>query len=241
MIQEGDLVLLRKGERRFLVRACEKKFSTDKGVIDLGTLAGLAPGDRITTHTGVIFEAVVPRTTDLFEHGRRSGAPMLPKDIGIVTAYTGMNRRDRVFDAGTGSGVAALFFGGIAREVVTCEYRPDFADIARKNLEDAGLENVTVVTGDLLTAQGTYDIVHLDMALTSDHIQHATGLLTPGGFLACYSPFIEQLMLVMDTTRDLFSDVHSYEVIEREMTRSARGTRPATRVSHTGYITIARR
>lgn len=52
---------------------------------------------------------------------------MLPRDIGMVIAHTGMNRNDNVLDAGTGSGIAAIYFGGIARHVVTYEKRADFA------------------------------------------------------------------------------------------------------------------
>jgi tRNA (adenine57-N1/adenine58-N1)-methyltransferase len=65
--------------------------------------------------------------------------------------------------------------------------------------------------------------------------------LRPGGFLACYTPFMEQMALVLDEAREIFVKVNAFECIEREMTRSARGTRPSTRVGHSGYITIARR
>jgi tRNA (adenine57-N1/adenine58-N1)-methyltransferase len=45
----------------------------------------------------------------------------------------------------------------------------------------------------------------------------------------------------MDTAEGLFSSVKAVECIEREMTRSKRGTRPSTRVGHSGYLTIARK
>ena len=70
---------------------------------------------------------------------------MLPKDIGLVIACTGMNRNDRVLDAGTGSGIAAIYFGGVAGKVVTYEIRPEFARQAEKNVADAKLSNVQVV------------------------------------------------------------------------------------------------
>ena len=62
---------------------------------------------------------------------------MLPKDIGLVIAYTGMNRHDVVLDAGTGSGIAAIYFGGIAAHVKTYEVRPDFSALALKNIREA--------------------------------------------------------------------------------------------------------
>ncbi len=49
------------------------------------------------------------------------------------------------------------------------------------------------------------------------------------------------MSLVMDTAVPLFHTVQAFEVSEREMTRSARGTRPSTRVGHSGFITIARK
>jgi len=241
MIQEGARVILVGEGREYYVRAGKGTLSTDLGTLDLTVLIGASPGDEVATHIGKTFRVRTPRAIDYFAHASRSGAPMLPKDIGTVIAYTGMNRSDDVLDAGTGSGIAAIYFGGIARSVRTYEVRAEFARQAAKNIEDAGLGNVQVVAGDVLEAAGTYDVVHLDMQIGEAHIAHAHALLRPGGFLACYTPFIEQMTQAMDAASRLYAEVHTYEMQEREMTRSARGTRPATRVGHSGYITIARR
>ena len=169
---------------------------------------------------------------------------MMPKDIGMVIAYTGMSRRDRVLDAGTGSGIAAIFFGGVADSVVTCEAREDFSKTAAGNIRDAGLSNVECRACDVLdVSDGPFDVVHLDMMIEPKHVEHAYGLLRCGGYFATYTPFLEQTFCVMDTARRLFGDeaVMTFECMERELTRSARGTRPSTKVSHTGYLTIARK
>jgi len=108
-----------------------------KGQLDLEPLVGATPGDVFTTHMGQEFVLRLPRPTDFFVHGKRSGAPMLPKDIGLVIAFTGMNKNDEVLDAGTGSGVAAIYFGGIAAHVKTYEVRPDFSALAAKNIKEA--------------------------------------------------------------------------------------------------------
>ena len=102
MIEAGDRVLLVGEGREFFIRAGPGKLSTDKGQLDLAPLVGASAGDVFTTHTGAQFVLRIPRPTDFFVHGKRSGAPMLPKDIGLVIAYTGMNRNDEVLDAGTG-------------------------------------------------------------------------------------------------------------------------------------------
>jgi tRNA (adenine57-N1/adenine58-N1)-methyltransferase len=237
----GDRVLLAGNGREFFVRAGAGVLSTDLGMIDLAGLVDLDEGVTVETHLGKRFAARRPRPTDFFVHARRSGAPMHPKEIGAVIANTGMNRRDRVLDAGTGSGIAAIYFGSIADKVETRERRPDFAALAEKNIRDAGLDNVTVVSEDVLEATGSFDVVHLDMECRDEHIEHAFDLLVPGGYLACYTPFIEQFQEVYDGAVRRFPEVRSIELIEREMTRSARGTRPSTRVCHTGYLTFARR
>ncbi|HUK92490.1 MAG TPA: protein-L-isoaspartate carboxylmethyltransferase, partial [Methanomicrobiales archaeon] len=72
-------------------------------------------------------------------------------------------------------------------------------------------------------------------------IAHAFDVLRPGGFLVCYSPFLEQLFVVVEEAKKIFPEVHIRECIEREIVRSVRGTRPSTRVSHSGYLTFARK
>jgi tRNA (adenine57-N1/adenine58-N1)-methyltransferase len=241
MIGPGERVLLIGDDRTYFILTGTGVFSTDKGRIDLNEVAESEPGQVITTHTGHNFRIILPRAPDFFEYAHRSGAPMLPRDIGLVIAYTGMNRSDCVLDAGTGTGIAAIYFGGVAREVVTYESRPEFARIAERNISEAGLSNVSVICGDVLDAEGLYDIVHYDMTIGPDHVRHAHSLLRYGGYLSCYTPFLEYLCSVMDEAGRLFSEVKSVECIEREMSRTKRGTRPSTKIGHSGYITIARK
>jgi tRNA (adenine57-N1/adenine58-N1)-methyltransferase len=241
MIEPGDRVLLVGEGREFFVKAGPGSLGTDKGQLDLNQLVGTAGGDIITTHNGAQFTIRIPRPTDFFKYGKRSGAPMLPKDIGLVIAYTGMNHNDDVLDAGTGSGIAAIFFGGVAKTVKTYEIRPEFSTLARKNITESKLTNVEAVAADFLAAEGSYDVVHLDLQIQPEHVRHAFSLLRSGGYLACYTPFLEQMAIVVDEATPLFREVHTHELIEREMTRSKRGTRPSTSVSHSGYVTIARK
>jgi len=241
MIEPGDRILLIGEGREFFVKAGQGTLSTDKGQIDLGSLVGLSGGDILTTHNGSKFTVRIPRPTDFFAYGKRSGAPMLPKDIGLVIAYTGMNHNDDVLDAGTGSGIAAIYFGGVAKTVKTYEIRPEFSTLAMKNITESKLTNVEAVAADFLAAEGIYDVVHLDLQIQPEHVMHAFTLLRYGGYLACYTPFLEQMAIVVDAAGGLFGEVHTHELIEREMTRSKRGTRPSTSVCHSGYVTIARK
>ncbi len=241
MIEPGDRVLLIGEGREFFVKAGPGTLSTDKGQLNLASLVGATAGNILTTHNGSKFIVRIPRPTDFFTYGKRSGAPMLPKDIGLVIAYTGMNHNDDVLDAGTGSGIAAIYFGGVAKTVKTYEIRPEFSMLAMKNITESKLTNVEAVAADFLSAEGIYDIVHLDLQIRPEHVTHAYSLLRSGGYLACYTPFLEQMAIVVDAATGVFCEVHTHELIEREMTRSKRGTRPSTSVSHSGYVTIARK
>ncbi|HJJ28270.1 MAG TPA: methyltransferase domain-containing protein [Methanocorpusculum sp.] len=237
-------VILAGNSREYYVTAGEGKLSTDLGMVDLAAVAAADDGDEVMTHLGKPFRVIVPKATDFFSHGKRTGAPMVPKDIGTVMAYTGMCRRDRVLDAGTGSGIAAIFFGGCAKSVVTCEARVEFSQIAAKNVSDAGLDNVECRACDMLdVSDGPFDIVHLDMQIEPRHVEHAYNLLKFGGYFATYTPFLEQTFTVIDAASRLFGEeaVMTVECMERELTRSKRGTRPSTRVGHTGYLTFARK
>ncbi|MDP3564405.1 MAG: protein-L-isoaspartate carboxylmethyltransferase, partial [Methanoregula sp.] len=208
MIEPGDRVMLAGEGREFWVKAGPGKLGTDKGQIELESIVGKSGGDIITTHSGAEFTIRIPRPTDFFAYGKRSGAPMLPKDIGLVIAYTGMNHNDDVLDAGTGSGIAAIFFGGVAKTVKTYEVRPEFSTLAMKNITESKLTNVEAVAADFLAAEGSYDVVHLDLQIQPEHVRHAFSLLRSGGYLACYTPFLEQMAIVVDEATPLFREVH---------------------------------
>ncbi len=246
----GESILLRaehKGKlREFITIVSEEKFHTDFGIIDLEELLQKEVGDTITSHMGQEFVIQKPRMPDHFKYAKRTGAPMMPKDIGSVIAYTGLNKEDSVLDAGTGSGILAMYLGSIAKRVVSYEVRDEFVDVARKNMERAGLDNVEVRCGNIVdeiaTLDEKFDVVTLDTIDSKDVVLNVRKVLRPGGFVVTYSPFIEQTKDIRERMAEVgFVDVVTIECIEREISFSERGTRPATtRVGHTGFITVAR-
>lgn len=241
MIGLSDRVILSGNGKSWFVRPSDGKLGTDLGLVDLEQIVGKEPGDVICTHSGRELSIRLPRSTDFFEYAKRSTAPMLPRDIGLVIGLTGMNKHDHVLDAGTGSGISAIFFAGVAAYVTSYERRAESAEQARLTVSDAGIQNLEIKTGDILKETRMFDVVHLDLGLTKEHVIHAHSVLNPGGYLACYTPFFEQMALAYDGSKNLFSECSSYECIMRDMDRGERGTRPSTRVCHSGYITIMRK
>ena len=175
---------------------------------------------------------------------------MMPRDIGLVIGHTGAAAGDRVLDAGTGTGILAAYLGLLGAEVTTYEQDAEFAEVARDNMDVAGVaDTVDVRTGDItdeindLTAGEAFDLLTLDTEDAPDVVADAADLLAPGGFLAVYSPFVENARATAEAAREAgLSGVETVETIQREMTFDDRGTRPSTAgVGHTGYLTFARR
>jgi tRNA (adenine57-N1/adenine58-N1)-methyltransferase len=234
------------GDREYLLEP-GAEFGTDLGVIEVPD--DVAAGDTVETHLGAVFEVREPRGPDLFDHFERTGAPMMPRDVGLVVGHTGASRGDRVLDAGTGTGVLAAYLGRVGADVTSYERDPDFAAIARENMVLAGVtERVEIRTGDLtadldVLADGEgYDLLTLDTEDAPTVVERAPELLVSGGFVAVYSPFVEGTRAAHEAAEETgLSDVETFETIQRRMDFGERGSRPSTAgVGHTGYLLFGR-
>ena len=235
-------------EREYLLQPGDT-FESDLGVLEVPE--DVAAGDRVETHLGTAFAVREMRLPDLFHHLDRTGAPMMPRDVGLLLGHTGISRGDRVLDAGTGTGVLAAAMGRVGAEVVSYELDPEFAENARENMEIAGVAaavdvrsgDVTEELDDLAETDGPFDVVTLDTADASAVVERAPELLVAGGFVAVYAPFVEQTRESVEAARAAgLSDIETFETIQREMDFDDRGSRPSTAgVGHTGYLTFARR
>ncbi|MFW6437085.1 MAG: methyltransferase domain-containing protein [Halococcoides sp.] len=221
-----------------------ERFECDQGILEVPD--DVSPGDTVETHLGTAFRARELRGPDFLEHFERTGAPMLPRDVGLIVGETGVSVGDRVLDAGTGTGILAATLGRAGADVLTFERDADFASVAAANMALADVTDcVTVVAGDVREALDDegFDLMTLDMGDAPTMIERAPDLLVPGGFCAVYTPFVEHASEVVEAARNAgLSDVSCRETIRRELDVGDRGTRPSTAgVGHTGYLTIARR
>jgi tRNA (adenine57-N1/adenine58-N1)-methyltransferase len=240
------LKIFHKGKMKEYFVKPEGEMHTDLGIIRLDELRSKNFGDKISSHLGAEFVIQKPRAPDFFIHAKRTGAPMMPKDIGVIISNTGLCSSDHVLDAGTGSGILAIYLGEIAKKVVTYEVREEFMEIARNNIALTGISNIECRHGDIVEEIGKldekFDVITLDTSAAARVIPYVPDVIYPGGFLVTYSPFLEQAKEIREAIgKTNFIEVRTVETLEREISFTDRGTRPATaRVGHTGYITISR-
>ncbi len=241
-------VVLSRGKYSFLVERFEGLLHTHHGIIKLEELKEKDYGDEVRTHLGVKYRILPFKPSDFFRHFKRGATPIMPKDVGAIIAYTGLSPDSLIFDAGTGSGVLAAYLAYFNKygEVVTVEKRRDFAEIARKNFETAGLKNIHQIVGDaLFVADGLkaeFDLVVLDMKDDVEFIPKAREILKAGGYAVVYNPYIEAARKIyLEMERNGFKELEAFEMLRIDLDIKRVGTRTSTRVWHTGYIVIGRK
>ncbi len=236
------LLLLSK-DAVFLVDTQQKKFSSQYGVIDL---TKIKVGQKIKSSSGHIFAVVDPTLIDFIKKFRRGPQVVLPKDAAQVVAVTGLRSGWSCLDAGGGSGFLALFIANIANpgKVVVYEKNKEFAKGIEHNVKFSGLKNVVVKNKDAkIFGEKNLDLITLDMMGAEKLVKKCHKALKLGGWLAVYSPHIEQQKRVVKEMEKKFLQMRTIECNVRDWKIDLRGyTHPKySEISHTGFMTFGRK
>lgn len=149
-----------------------------------------------------------PLLVSLEEEAEKEHIPIVGPVVGEwLYLLARMTRARRILELGTATGYSAVYLGTACREqggrVLTLEMDPDMARRARKNLEQAGLQDtVEVIEGDALAElekiREPFEMVFLDIEKEdySLALPHCARLLEENG------------LLVADNTA--FRDAHSF-------------------------------
>ena len=117
----------------------------------------------------------------------QTGQCMLnPKVEARILQDLKIQKNERVLEIGSGSGYMAALLAKRAHHVVTLEIVPELAEMARENLESAGVTNVTVRQADGAAgtiADGPFDVIVLSGSVAAVP-QELLAQLRDGGRLA---------------------------------------------------------
>lgn len=248
----GELVLLtsQKG-KTWLVRAGAGSFSSHLGTVDLQDVVGREEGEFLETTQGAKVFLFRPSLGDYIHKLKRRTQVIYPKDIGAFLVYGDIRPGDVVLESGVGSGaltLALLRAVGPKGRVVSVEIRPEFAELAKKNIEvffGRSPENHTLVVGDVKAPPLALraDRVVLDLPEPWNAVGAVSDCLRTGGLLVSLSPQVGQVQLVcQELKRHGYANVTTFELLKRNWKIDPRRARPEDRmIGHTGFITVAKK
>jgi len=235
-------VMMSKNGRIFYLANLKNDFHTQYGFVKAKYLKG---EKTLKTNKSVEMSLFSPFFIDIYRKIKRTAQIMTLKDIGAIITETGVNKKSKVVDAGTGSAALACFMANIAKEVVSYEKRRDFYKVAIKNKELLGLKNLKIKNKDVCKGitEKDVDLITLDMLDPWKALKNAEKALKKGGFLVCYLPHISQtIALINKIKKAKFAYIKTIELISREWVIDDKKARPSNiMIGHTGFLTFARK
>ncbi|HII08774.1 MAG TPA: tRNA (adenine-N1)-methyltransferase [Methanosphaera sp.] len=241
-------MIVDRKNRKYVVH--DKEFHTEKGVISEEDIKNAKVGDVLETHLGKKYTVIEPNINDYIELMKRNCSIILPQDLGLVIGFSGIGYGSKIVESGTGAGSSLLFFANIVGpegHVYSYEIRDDFVEIIRKNIDGTDFDNITLYNQDVTEGfeeeDNSIDLVFLDLPKPYDVIEDAYRILKTGGFIAVYTPYVEQFQIVNKVLgKTGFKHISIKEGNVREIEIKNNKTRPNSRMAgHTGYITFARK
>ena len=167
-------VLITKQGKKFYAKDFNQDLHTQYGFIKKDELNKAREGGILKSNTNKEFFIFNPYFIDLYRKIKRDAQIIPLKDIGLIIAETGINKKSRILDAGSGSGALACFLAGIAKEVVTYEIREDFIEIVKKNIEFLRLKNIKIKKKDIYSEmeEKNIDVAVLDVPEPWDALEN---------------------------------------------------------------------
>jgi tRNA (adenine57-N1/adenine58-N1)-methyltransferase catalytic subunit len=253
-LRAGDRVQLTdpKGRMHTITLTHGQQFHTHRGYFGHDDVIGRPEGWVVTNTAGVEYLVLRPLLSDFVLSMPRGAAVVYPKDAGQIVAMADVYPGARVVEAGVGSGaltMSLLRAVGDGGSVHSYERRPEFADIARANVETffGGPHPAWQLTvGDLATSitDAAVDRVVLDMLAPWECLDAVAPVLVPGGVVICYVATATQLSRVAEAVREdgRFTEPAGWESMVRGWHLEGLAVRPEHRmVGHTGFLITTRR
>lgn len=253
-LQAGERITLtdNKGRRHSVVLREGAQFHTTKGGVSHDELIGGPEGVVVRSIGGLEFLALRPLLAEFTVTMPRGAAVVYPKDAAQILMGADIFPGARVLEAGVGSGaltMSLLRAIGPHGELHSYERRPDFAEIAQRNVRNfLGQDHPGwhLHLGDLVEAitDDPVDRVLLDMLAPWECVDAVAAVLVPGGVFCAYVATTTQLGRTVETLRTHtgFTEPEATEHLVRGWHAEGLAIRPNhAGIGHTGFLVTARR
>ncbi|MBS43544.1 MAG: transposase [Nocardioides sp.] len=259
-LRAGEWVRLtdQKGRKHNLCLEPGKRFFSNKGHLDHDELIGREEGFTVASSAGGEYLVFRPLLHEYAVSMPRGAAVVYPKDAAQILAMVDIFPGADVVEAGVGSGALTCWLlraVGPYGTVRSFERREEFADVARRNVEQffgapAGETHPawSLTVGDLaeeLPSAGVRcDRLVLDMLAPWDCLDAAADALRPGGIVCAYVATTTQLSRFMETVRAHggFTEPRAWESLIRDWHVEGLAVRPDHKMNgHTAFLVTARR
>ncbi|QIX26708.1 tRNA (adenine-N1)-methyltransferase [Nocardioides sp. JQ2195] len=259
-LREGEWVRLtdQKGRRHNFALAAGKRFFSNRGHIEHDELIGREEGFTVPSSAGGEYLVFRPLLSEFVVSMPRGAAVVYPKDAAQIVAMADIFPGARVVEAGVGSGAltcSLLRAVGPWGRVTSFERREEFADVARKNVNQffSAPDGQTHPAWDLrlgdlqeeLPGLGEkVDRIILDMLAPWECVDAVADALTPGGIVVAYVATTTQLSRYVETVRAHggFTDPQPWESLVRDWHVEGLAVRPGHKmIGHTAFLVTARR
>ncbi len=251
---EGEWVRLTdsKGRKHNFPLKPGAEFSTKKGQVRHDDILGRPEGIVIESSMGGQYQVFRPLLSEYVVSMPRGAAIVYPKDVGQILMWADIAPGLRVVEAGAGSGSLTTYLlraVGPTGHLGSYEIREDFAEIARRNVEQAlggSPESWTLTIGDVreVITEPEIDRLILDMVDPWSCIPLAVERLVPGGIVCAYVATTTQLSRFVESLREdgSFTEPVAWETLQRDWHLEGLSVRPDHRMNgHTAYLATARR
>ncbi len=226
-----------------MVKDPTQDFYTSAGNITSKDLQSGKP--LVRSSEGITFYLLSPSFPDLLAELQRGPQLMLPKDIGLILAKTGVNKDFKVVDAGGGSGTLCLSLANICREITVYEINAKHCQVLIKNVAASGFTNIKIKQEDIYKriVEKELDLITLDLAEPWKVTQHAEKALKNGGLIVIYAPQINQNKQFIDSAKGTrIKIIETIELLERKWKIEGQIMRPEFEMlGHTGFLTLGRK
>ena len=248
-----------KGRNHLITLRPGASFHTHQGALCHDDVIGGPDGNVVRSSGGTPYVVFRPLLAEFTLSAKRGAAVVYPKDAAQIVAFADVFPGARVLEAGAGSGALSCWLLRAVGEhgaLTSFERRADFAEIARRNVEQffGGPPPAwRLVTGEFGRAgstpeqdlpAGSFDRVVLDMLAPWDCADAAAEVLAPGGLACCYVATTTQLSRTVEALRAHggFYEPAAWENLVRGWHVEGLAVRPEHRmVGHTGFLVTARR